>query len=87
MEYLTFGGHKMEFEVVGKEVFITCKKVTGTLSEVLAFKAKKNKGVIYSFGKTKIKRVNKDFIQVGCLIDSKNKVTEIVEHCNKLKNG
>lgn len=86
MATVTFGGHNLEFKVVGDEIYIKCKNVTGTLTQVLAFKNKKNNGLIFSFGKAKIKSVDKSLVQVGCLTDSRKKINEIINHCKKLRD-
>lgn len=86
MATITFGGHTVAFKVVGDEIYITCKNVTGTLTQALAFKNKKNNRLVYNFGKAKIKSIGKDLIQVGCLTDSKKKINEIINHCKELKD-
>lgn len=87
MATITFGGHTLEFKVVGDEVYIKCKNVTGTLTQALAFRnKKKNSRLVYSFGEAKVKNVGKDLVQVGCLTDSKNKINEIINHCKNLRD-
>jgi len=86
MATITFGGHTLVFEVVGDEVYITCKNVTGTLTQALAFKNRKNNRLVYNFGNAKVKPIGKELVQVGCLTDSKNKINEIINHCNELKD-
>lgn len=82
---MTFAGHELEFKLVDGEVYITCKNITGTYSEIMAFKNKTNPTGVYHFGSALSKQRARNFLQVGCLLDSLTKVDEIIKHCEKLK--
>jgi len=84
---MTFSGHDLEFKLLDGEVYIKCKHITGTYSEILAFKNKTNPTGVYYFGEALSKQRAGKFIQVGCLLDSLAKVDEIIKECEKIKNN
>lgn len=80
---LTFGGHPVEFKVIDDEVYITCKGVTGTLTQVENFL--KQRGTNHKFGKSKIRFWRNGMVKIDCLEDTKTKISNLAFHAKKLK--
>lgn len=84
-EKMTFAGHELIFTKLEDEVYIECKNVIGTYSDIMAFKNRTSVTGVYQFGNAMAKQRGRNFIQVGCLMDSLAKVDEIIKNCEKLK--
>jgi len=84
-EDLTFGGHPVEFEVKENEVFITCKGVTGTLTQVNNFL--KGRGQNHKFGQCKIRFWKDRKIRIDCLEDTKVQMKHLQAYAKQLKDG
>lgn len=83
---LTFGGFPIEFEVIEGDVLVTCKGVTGTLSEMEAFINRKGTEPC-RFGEAKIKAwVNKQ-VRIDCLIEEMSHIKFLIKHAKELQNG
>lgn len=84
-ENLTFGGYPVEFKVVDNEVYITCKGVTGTLTQVNNFF--KGRGTNHMFGQSKIRSWRDKMIKIDCLQDTRSQMKYLQTHAKQLKNG
>ena len=82
---ITFNGFPVTFEAIDGEIFISCKGVTGTLSDVDRFFNSKSKHA-RRFGTSKIRLWNKGFVKIDCLEDTLEKGKEIFNYAKKLKD-
>jgi hypothetical protein len=86
---LTFGGWPVEFRVVGDEVLVNCKNVTGTYSQAKAFVKNQYPTNTYPWG---IKTTKPAFLEnipggnvnIACLEDTKAKFMELYYECERL---
>lgn len=83
---MRFAGHDLIFTKIDDEVYIECKNVIGTFTDIMAFKKRSSVSGVYQFGNALAKQRGRNFLQVGCLMDSLDKVEEIIKHCEQLKN-
>ena len=84
-----FAGYPVEFRVVGNEVLVNCKNVTGTYTQAKAFVKRQNPTNIYPFGaKTTdpayLQHVPGADVKIACLQDSNEEFMELYYHCEEL---
>lgn len=85
---LTFNDYPVTMEYKDGEVFITCKSVTGTLTQGHEFLNKsKYKKHRYYFGDSKIRSYPNKMVKIDCLTDTLEQFTLIYEQAQKLKDG
>lgn len=84
---LTFGGYPVDFKVVNGEVYITCKGVTGTLTQVQAFLSDKQMRKQHKFGKSIIKPIRGKMVKIDCLRDKKRQMKALRDYAIKLKSN
>jgi hypothetical protein len=77
---ITFGNYPVEFSIKDDEVYISCKGVVGTLSQVEGFIKDKFKKLRHYFGKSKIRHWHKGLVKIDCLEDTEEKVILIYKH-------
>ncbi len=82
---LTFGGYPVEFTKQDGEIYITCKGVTGTLTQIEKFLKKKSK-TRYKFGNSNIRSYPKKIIRIDCLFDTKQQIEFLYKQAQQLKN-
>jgi len=83
---LTFGDYPVYMEVIGEEVFITCKGITGTLTQGHKF-LNKEKKTRYYFGVCRIRSYPNKIVKIDCLEDTLTQFLLIYKEALKLKNG
>jgi len=82
---LTFGGFPVEMELIDDEVYVTCKGVTGSLTQAEKYLENK-KGEKFYFGESRIRNYPNKMVKIDCLIDSLENFLQIYEHAKKFKN-
>ena len=82
---LTFGGYPIEMELIDDEVYVTCKGVTGTASQIKTF-LKNKSGGRYKFGDSSIKCYPNKIVRIDCLSDTKEQIKFLYEQSQKLKD-
>jgi len=83
-EELFFGGYPITLELIGEEVIIHCKNVTGTLSQIEGFLNDKTWKRHY-FGDCKIRRWRNNEIKIDCLKDSEENFLKLYKQIKKYK--
>lgn len=86
MNDLKFAGYPITLEQINDEIFINCKGLTGTLSQVEEFLSDINNKRHY-FGKAKIRRWRNAQIRIDCLIDDYSQFIYLYEQVKQFKNG
>jgi hypothetical protein len=87
MKDLSFAGYPVTMELIGDEVYVTCKGVTGTLTQARGFISNSKSGIIHYFGVAKIKRGKEKTVNIDCLNDTMKKFINIYKQAKHLKNG
>lgn len=86
---LTFGGYKVKFKVIddGEDVEITCKKLTGLLSQVTTFlNCQRNKSMMDCyFGKSLMRGEGRQ-VTIDCLEDTRTQIKFLYTHAKNLQN-
>lgn len=85
-EDITFNGYPVTLEYRDGEVYINCKGVTGTLSDMHKYYKDKSK-LTKRFGQSKIRCWHKGLVKIDCLEDTDEQGTKIYELAKKLKDG
>lgn len=83
---MTFGGFPVEIKFQDDEVFVTCKGVTGTLTQARHFLKRKGNLNKYYFGESRIRMRPDKRVRIDCLEDSFRQFTFIYEQAEKLKH-
>lgn len=86
---LTFGGYPVTLRVVGDDVLVNCKNVTGAYSQARAFVKNQSPTNIYPWGIKTTKPAFLEYIpggnvNIACLEDTKAKFMELYDECEKL---
>jgi hypothetical protein len=84
-EELTFCNFPVEMELVGDEVYVSCKGVTGTLTQAELY-LDNEKGKKFYFGESRIRNYPDKMVKIDCLIDTRVKFLQIYKEAKKLKN-
>jgi hypothetical protein len=82
---LTFAGYPVTMELIDDEVYVTCKGVTGSLSQATAYLEKKKKEKYY-FGESRIRSYPDKMVKIDCLMDTFGKFLEIYEQAKKFRD-
>lgn len=85
-DQLTFGDHPIHMELINDEVLITCKGITGTLTQGHDFLNRK-KNTRCFFGESKIRSYPNQIVKIDCLEDTLSQFILIYEQALLLKNG
>jgi len=85
-DIITFNSYPMDFKLVGDEVFITCKNVTGTLTQIEKFRNNKLNRRCY-FGECKVRNWRNKMVKIDCLEDTREKIELIYKHAKEIKDG
>jgi len=83
---LTFGGYPITFTKVDGEILITCKGLTGTLTQIDNF-LKKKTITRYKFGDSNIRTCPDKKVRIDCLTDTKKQMEFLYKQAQELKNG
>jgi len=86
---LTFAGYPVQMRVVGDDVLVNCKNVTGTYSQAKAFMKNSSPTNIYPWG---VKTTVPAFlthepggdVRIACIQDTRAKFEELYEECERL---
>lgn len=81
---LTFGGYPIEMELIDGEVYVTCKGVIGTDTQIKKF-LKNKSGGRYKFGESSIKCYPNKMVRIDCLSDTKEQIKFLYEQAQLLK--
>jgi hypothetical protein len=74
-----FGGYPVDIEVRGDDAILTCKGVTGKLSQLEAYMQKKNyPSNYYPFGDNCHIEEEGKFIRIACLKESRSMINRLV---------
>jgi len=82
---LTFGGHPVKMELIDGEVYVTCKGVIGTDTQIKKF-LKNKSGGRYKFGESSIKCYPNKIVRIDCLSDTKEQIKFLYEQAQLLKD-
>lgn len=84
-EKLTFGGYPIELKYKNGEIYIHCKNIVGTLSQIEAF-INDTSNKRHYFGNCKIRRWRNHKIKIDCLEESNRNFKEVYNKIKKIKN-
>ena len=85
-EQLTFGGESITLSYVNGEVFITCKELVGTLTQIEGFMNELN-GKRHYFGDCKIRQWRGNIIKIDCLQDTRQNFNYLYKQTKLFKDG
>lgn len=83
---MTFGGYPITFEYINGDVLVTCKGVTGSLSQAKNFLKPKGGIVQHYFGTSKIYNRPNKMVRIDCLEDTRKQFLFIYKQAELFKN-
>lgn len=81
---LTFNGYPVSLELIDGEVYVTCKGVTGSLTQAEKY-LDNEKGKKFYFGESRIRNYPDKMVKIDCLIDTFENFYKIYETAKQFK--